>query len=58
MKTKTLQKFLAAIAVVALILAGCENPDGSCNLLWSLTFIGIAGFSGLGYNALEGEDEK
>ena len=56
MKTKTLQKLLAAIAVVALILAGCENPDGSCNLLWSLTFIGIAGFSGLGYKALE--DEK
>ncbi len=56
MKTKTLQKFLGAIAVVALILAGCENPDGSCNLLWSLTFIGIAGFSGLGYKALE--DEK
>lgn len=57
MKTKTLQKFLAAIAVVALILAGCENPDGSCNLLWSLTFIGIAGISGLGYDALK-EDEK
>lgn len=57
MKTKTLQKFLAAIAVVALILAGCENPDGSCNLLWSLTFLGIAGFSGLGYDALR-EDEK
>ena len=56
MKTKSLQKFLAAIAVVALILAGCENPDGSCNLLWSLTFIGIAGFSGLGYKALG--DEK
>ena len=57
MKTKTLKKFLGAIAVVALILAGCENPDGSCNLLWSLTFIGIAGFSGLGYDALK-EDEK
>lgn len=57
MKTKTLQKFLGAIAVVALILTGCENPDGSCNLLWSLTFLGIAGFSGLGYDALK-EDEK
>lgn len=57
MKTKTLQKFLGAIAVVALILAGCENPDGSCNLLWSLTFLGIAGFSGLGYDALK-EDER
>lgn len=56
MKTKTLKKFLAAIAVVALILAGSENPDGSCNLLWSLTFLGIAGFSGFGYQALE--DEK
>ena len=53
MKTKTLQKFLAAIAFAALILAGFENPDGSCNLLWSLSFIGIAGFSGLGYKALE-----
>ena len=56
MKTKTLQKFLGAIAFVAIIRAGFENPDGSCNLLWSLTFIGIAGFSGLGYKALE--DEK
>ena len=57
MKTKTLKKFLGAIAVVAIILAGCENPDGSCNLLWSLTFLSIAGFSGLGYDALK-EDEK
>ena len=56
MKPKTLTRFLGAIAVVAIILAGCENPDGSCNLLWSLTFLGIAGFSGLGYKALE--DEK
>ena len=56
MKTKTLKKFLGAIAVVAIILAGCENSDGSCNLLWSLTILGIAGFSGLGYKALE--DEK
>ena len=56
MKTTTLNQFLGAIAVVAIILAGCENPDGSCNLLWSLTFLGIAGFSGLGYKALE--DEK
>ena len=56
MKTKTLKKFLGAIAITSIILAGCENPDGSCNLLWSLTFLGIAGFSGLGYKALE--DEK
>ena len=33
MKTKTLKKFLGASAVGAIILAGCENPDGSCNLL-------------------------
>lgn len=57
MKTKTLKKFLGAIAITSIILAGCENPDGSCNLLWSLTFLGIAGFSGLGYDALK-EDEK
>lgn len=58
MKTKTLQKFLAAIAVLALILAGCENPDGSCNLAWSLSFIGISCFSAFGYSALEKEDGK
>ena len=54
---KIVKTLLAVACVSGIILAGCENPDGSCNLLWSLTFIGIAGFSGLGYDALK-EDEK
>ena len=52
---KIVKTILAVACFSGIILAGCENPDGSCNLLWSLTFIGIAGFSGLGYKALEDE---
>lgn len=26
----------------SIILAGCENPDGSCNIVWTLTFISVA----------------
>ena len=53
MKTKTLKKFLGAIAVVAIILAGCENPDGSCNIVWTLGFMALAALAAYGLKKME-----
>lgn len=37
----------------AIILAGAENPDGSCNIVWTLSFLAVAVLSGLGWKKLE-----
>ena len=49
---KTMKKILTFILSVvcfsAIILAGAENPDGSCNLIWTLGFLALAVISGFG----------
>jgi len=48
MKMKKVAKTILAVACIAgIILAGCEEPDGSCNLIWTLSWIGVAVLSGL-----------
>jgi len=44
---KIVKSFLAIACVAGIILAGCEEPDGSCNLIWTLSWIGVAVLSGL-----------
>lgn len=44
---------LACGCFASVILAGCENLDGSCNLTWTLTFICLAFICGRGYKKLE-----
>ena len=51
---KKFAKIVLAIACVAgIILAGCEEPDGSCNLIWTLGFLALAVASGFGLKKLE-----
>jgi len=44
---------LAIVCFTSIILAGGENPDGSCNLAWTLTWIAVAFLSGRGFYKLE-----
>ena len=55
MKTfKTIVKtVLAIVCFTSIILAGGENPDGSCNIAWNLTWIAVAYLSGRGFSKLE-----
>jgi hypothetical protein len=43
---KTIETILGLVCFLAVILAGAENPDGSCNFLWTLSCLAIAGLSG------------
>ncbi len=46
-----MKKFLKILActvcIASVFLAGCENPDGSCDLSWTLCFLTLALISGL-----------
>ena len=54
---KIYKSILAIVCFSAIILAGCENLDGSCDLLWTLTWIAVAFISARGYKRMEGRDE-
>lgn len=45
---KALKTILAVACVTGIILAGCEEPDGSCNIIWTLSWLSVAVASGLG----------
>ena len=50
---KIVKSILAVACFAGIILAGGENPDGSCNLIWTLGFMAIAVVSGLGLKKME-----
>jgi hypothetical protein len=54
---KILKSILAFVCLASVLLAGAENPDGSCNLGWTLSFLAIAVLCGLGRRLTE-EDGK
>lgn len=43
---KTLSFILGVVAIVALILGSAENPDGSCNLAWTLSWLAVLAAAG------------
>ena len=43
------------VILLALVLGGAENPDGSCNLLWTGSWLAVAGLAGYGLKKLEGK---
>ena len=45
---KVLKLILSMVCFSAIILAGAENADGSCNVPWTLTFLAVAAASGYG----------
>lgn len=42
MKNKPLQIPLAVLCFIAIIFAGAENIDGSCNVVWTLSWMAVA----------------
>lgn len=58
---KTLSFILGVVAIVALILGSAENPDGSCNLAWSITWLAVfaaAGWAWVKLNQQKKEGRK
>lgn len=55
---KFISALLGLVCLVAIMLAGAENPDGSCNVLWTLSCLGVAGLCGYGWDLLEKHNEK
>lgn len=47
---KFLEIIICLFFFLAVILAGAENPDGSCNLIWTLSCLAIAGLSAWAFN--------
>lgn len=42
------------VCFASIILAGAENPDGSCNIIWTLGWMSAAVVSGLLWGRLDG----
>lgn len=55
---KFLSNLLALVAVVAIFLGCAENPDGSCNLSWTLSCLAVAAASGWGWSKLNPETDS
>ena len=51
---KALKTILAVACIAGIILAGCEEPDGSCNIIWTLSWLSVAVAAGLGLKRMEG----
>lgn len=47
---KFLEIIICLVLFLAVILAGAENPDGSCNLIWTLSCLAIASLSAWAFN--------
>lgn len=51
---KRIAKILCGcVCFASVLLAGAENPDGSCNIVWTLSFVAVAVIAGLGYKKIE-----
>ena len=50
---KTLKSVLAVACFAGIVLAGCENPDGSCNIVWTLGFMALAALAAYGLKKME-----
>ena len=48
-----LKTILAVACFAGIILAGCENPDGSCNIIWTLGFLALSVIAGYGLKKME-----
>lgn len=51
---RAIKIILGCVCVTSIILAGAENPDGSCNFIWTLGWMASAVVSGLIYGRLYG----
>lgn len=49
---KALKTILGLICIIGIILAGGEEADGSCNIIWTLSWLAVALVAGMGLNKL------
>ena len=47
---KFFEIIICLVFFLAVIMAGAENPDGSCNLIWTLSCLAIASLSAWAFN--------
>jgi len=52
---KILQTACGLCLIACLILGFAQNPDGSCNLSWTLGFLSLAAFFGWAFGKLDKE---
>ena len=50
---KALKTILAVACVTGIILAGGENPDGSVNFIWTISWLAVACLSAYGYKKVD-----
>lgn len=50
---KIVKTILAVVCFTAIILAGAENPNGSPDFVWTLTWIAVAYISGRRFMKLD-----
>ena len=50
---KIVKSILGCVCVASILLAGSENPDGSINLVWTLSWIAAAVLSGYLWNKVK-----
>jgi len=50
---KILKCITGCMCFTSIILAGCENPDGSCDVIWTLEWLFSAVICALAYKELE-----
>lgn len=53
---KILSTILALVCLLAIVLGCAENPDGSCNLVWTLSCLAVAAASGWAWSKLNPDD--
>ena len=51
---KIAKTFLAVACFAGIILAGCENPDGSCDIIWTISWLAVACLSAYGFKKVDG----
>ena len=52
------KNLLGAVFFIALCLGCASNPDGSCNLKWTLSCLAISAICGYGWGKLDKKDER
>ena len=54
---RALKTILTIACLAGIVLAGCEEPDGGCNVVWTLSWLAVATGAGFGLKKLE-EDAR
>ncbi len=55
---KILETTLGLICIFALVLGGAENPDGSCNFIWTISCLSVSGLCAWALTKLEKKQTK